>query len=424
VQKKQGIYAVIAAIAIQIINGITYIWSVFQTGVAYSIFGGDNAAAGLTFSILILALTISAGIGGKLALRYSTRRAVFIGGIIMSVGFLTASFATESVAWLLWLSYGVMVGVGMGFTYSTTIACAQKWYPHKKGLITGIIIAGFGFSGVIFTPIVELLISAFGGSGQGGELRTFMVLGAVSLIVCTVGSIFLKNPPEGYMATGAAASNSAAASTSAANNAVASDSSNDKTPLQMLKTPQFYLMSVTYLLACLAGQMIIAFARPITVDRGFEAVAALSVILLAVFNSTGRIIWGLILDKIGSSKTILILLLGTAVGSFFVMQVQGFWVFILIALIAFFFGGLLVSFPPLTANLFGAKNMSANYGIVLISFGVGAVLASQIAGFYRNRAEYAADVGLMFPAFVIAALCAVAGIVMMLILSKMTKRKA
>ncbi|NLF27734.1 MAG: OFA family MFS transporter, partial [Clostridiales bacterium] len=126
-----------ASIAIQLCLGIAYIWSVFQTGVANSIFGGDNAAASLAFSLLLSTLTVGSVIGGKLAARYSTRTIVIIGGVILSAGFLLASFASAKVPWILWIGYGVMGGTGMGFTYSTTIACAQKWFPDKKGFVTG-----------------------------------------------------------------------------------------------------------------------------------------------------------------------------------------------------------------------------------------------------------------------------------------------
>jgi OFA family oxalate/formate antiporter-like MFS transporter len=196
--KKQGLTVVFAAIAIQFTLGIAYIWSVFQTGIADSIFRGDNAAAGLAFSLLLATLTIGSVIGGMLAVKYNTRRIVFVGGLILSLGFFLASFSNSDYAWLLWITYGVMGGLGMGFTYSTTIACAQKWYPHKKGLVTGIIVSALGLGGVFFTPIVERLIITFGGRGVG-EPGTFMVLSFVFLVVCTVGSIFMKNPPDGYM---------------------------------------------------------------------------------------------------------------------------------------------------------------------------------------------------------------------------------
>jgi len=406
--EKKGIYPVLAAIAIQLTLGIAYIWSVFQTGIADSIFNGDNAAAGLTFSLLLATLTIGSVLGGKLAVKYSTRIVVFIGGIILSAGFFLASFVTADAPWVLWLSYGLMGGIGMGFTYSTTIACAQKWFPHKKGLVTGIIVSALGFGGVVFTRIVESLIVAFGGTGIG-EPKTFMVLSIIFLIVCTVGSLFMKNPPEGHAAT-PAASASAAAKTA-----------KDYTPSEMLKTPQFYLILVTFMLACMGGLMMIGFAKPIAVAKGLAETATIGVLAISMFNSVGRLLWGIVSDKIGRKNTIVVLLTGSAVLSLFVTSVNGYWIYVLIALIGFFYGGLLSTFPSLTADAFGAKHMATNYGFVLLGFGLGAILSSQIAGYYKNIA--ADDIGLMFPAFVIASCCAVAGIAMMLVLKTLDKRK-
>jgi len=402
--KRQGIYSVLAAIAIQLTLGIAYIWSIFQTGIADSIFNGDNAAAGLTFSLLLATLTIGSVIGGKLTGKYSTRVVVFAGGIILSAGFFLASFVTQEYSWLLWLTYGLMGGVGMGFTYSTTIACAQKWFPHKKGVVTGVIVSALGFGGVVFTPIVEKLIATFGGVGVG-EPKTFMVLSVIFLIVCTVGSLFLKNPPEGHMAGSVSAS------------AKAAMAAKDYTPLEMLKTPQFYLIVFTFMLACMGGLMMIGFAKPIAIAKGLADTATIGVLAISMFNSVGRLIWGIVSDKIGRKNTIILLLAGSAVLSLFVTAVNGYLIYVLIALIGFFYGGLLSTFPSLTADTFGAKHMATNYGFVLLGFGAGAILSSQIAGYYKNVA--ADNISLMFPAFVIASCCAAAGIVMMLVMKKL-----
>jgi len=411
VNKKQGLFAVFAAIAIQLTVGIAYIWSVFQTGVANSIFSGDNAAAGLTFSLVLALLAVGSVIGGKLAAKYTTRRVVFIGGIVLSAGFFIASFSNADYSWLLWATYGVMGGLGMGFTYSTTIACAQKWFPHKKGLVTGIIVSAIGFGGVVFTPIVENLISVFGGTGVG-ERKTFMVLSAVFLVVCTVGSIFMKNPPDGYMAS-PAASNS---------NTAAANAPKSYSPSEMLKTPRFYLIVLTYMLACMGGLMMINFAKPIAQARDLVLNAetgkmepsnfvVVGVLAISMFNSLGRLIWGMVSDKLGRINTILVLLFGSAILSLFVNAASGYWIYVLIAFIGFFYGGIIGTFPSLTADLFGPKHMATNYGIVLLGFGAGAIISSQIAGYYKNVA--ANDISLMFPAFVIASCCAAAGILMM-----------
>ena len=401
----KGIYIVFSAVAIQLTLGIAYIWSVFQTGIANSIFGGDNAAAGLSFSLLIAMMTIGSVIGGKLTAKYSIRRVVFAGGIILSAGFFFASFVTANIAWLLWVTYGIMGGIGMGFTYTTTIACAQKWYPHKKGLITGIIVSALGFGGVIFTPIVESVITAFGGAGVG-EPKAFMVLSAIFLVVCSAGSFFLKNPPEGYMMDKVVAS------------AKAAPPAKSVTSSEMLKTPQFYLLTATFLLACMGGLMMIGFAKPIAVAKGLAQTATIGVLAIAMFNSLGRLFWGMVSDKLGRINTLIVLLGIAAVLSLLVNVANGYWIYVLIALIGFSYGGLLSNFPSLTADLFGAKNMATNYGFVLLGFGAGAVISSQIAGYYKNISAAANDINLMFPAFVIASCCAAAGIVMMLVLRK------
>ncbi|MCL2002450.1 MAG: OFA family MFS transporter [Oscillospiraceae bacterium] len=412
--KQRGLSAVLAAIAIQLIIGVAYIWSVFQTGVANSIFGGDNAAASLTFSILLATLTVGSVFGGKLAIRFSTRRVVFIGGLILSAGFFLASLVTEGSGWLLWITYGAMGGVGMGFTYSTTIACAQKWYPHKKGFVTGVIVAALGFGGVVFTPIVEKLVDVFGGPGTadglGGEPKTFVVLSAVFLVVCSAGSVFLINPPEGYAVGGAQSK------------AVRVKATRDYTALEMLKTPRFYIVTAAFMMAVMGGLMMIGFAKPIAVAKDLESTATIGVLAISMFNSVGRFFWGMASDRLGRKNTIIILLAASAVLSLVVNFIDGVFIYVVIGAIGFFYGGLLSTFPSLTADLFGAKNMAANYGFVLLGFGAGAIISSQIAGHYRNIAAVADDIGKMFPAFLIASCCAAGGILMMLALKYLNKR--
>jgi len=404
--KKQGVYTIVAAIAIQLIIGVAYIWSVFQTGVAESIFDGNHAAAALTFSLLLATLTLGSVVGGLLAAKFSTRVIIFSGGIILSLGFFLASFVTSSFPWLLWVTYGVMGGVGMGFTYTTTIACAQKWYPHKKGFVTGIIVSALGFGGVVFTPIVEHLIVVFGGEGIG-EPRTFMVLSAIFLVVCSVGSIFLKTPPEGYMQDKVVSLTTAKIA-------------RNYTPTEMISTPQFWLLMPTFLLACMGGLMIIGFAKPIAVAKGLEATATIGVLAISMFNSVGRLFWGYMSDKLGRIRTIIILLSGSAVISLIILPMDGYWIYVLIGLVGFFYGGLLSNFPALTADLFGQKNLATNYGIVLLGFGAGAIISSQIGGYFKNIA--ADDINLMYPAFLIVSFCGMVGIAMMLALRMLNKR--
>ncbi len=403
-KRYKPIYSIIASIAIQLCLGVAYLWSLFQTGIAKSIFNGDNAQASLTFSLLLATLTIGSILGGKIAAKYTIRRVVIIGGVILSLGFFFASFVTASAPWLLWLTYGVMGGVGMGFTYSTTISCAQKWFPHKKGLVTGVIVSALGFGGVVFTPVIEILIAQFGGQ-QVGEQKTFMVLSGLFLIICTVGGLMLKNPPDDVAITASKPGTAAGGESPA-------PVQGDLSPKQVLAKPSYYLVTLAMALACMGGLMMIGFAKPIAVAKGLESTAVVGVLIISMCNSLGRLLWGIISDKIGRKLTLIILLAGSGVMSLFVNAASGYWIYVVIAFIGFFYGGFLSTFPAITADLFGPRHMATNYGMVLLGFGLGAVVSSYVAGYYKNIA--AADISLMFPAFVIAAICAGVGLLLVL----------
>lgn len=397
--KKKRFIPVISSILIQLCLGIAYIWSVFQTGIAESVFHGDHAAAGLTFSLLLAMLTIGSVIGGKLAEKISTRAVVLIGGVLLSAGFFLASFVSARSPWTLWLTYGVMGGVGMGFTYSTTIACAQKWFPHKKGLVTGLIVSALGFGGVVFTPIVEWMIQRFGGQGAG-EPKTFLMLSFIFLIVCTIGGIFLFNPP---------ADKKPQAEDIANHTPTAALS-----PSQMLITPQYYLLTAAMMLSCIGGLMMIGFAKPIAVAKGLAETATAGVLIISVCNSFGRLFWGFISDRMGRRPAVMILTIGSALCSLLVTFAQGYAIYVLIGLIGFFYGGILGTFPVFTADLFGPKNIAVNYGFVLLGFGAGAVISSSVAGYYKNLAGQ--DISKMMPAFWIAVVCAIAAFFFILLI--------
>ncbi len=387
----------VATVAIQLCLGICYVWSVFQTGIANTIFGGDNQAAGLSYSIMILTLSFGSILGGMLVKKYSLKYVVMAGGILIAAGFFIASFTTAATPWLIWVTYGVMGGFGIGLAYSTTISATQKLFPDKKGLVTGIIVASIGISGVIFTPLAEYLISANGGQGVG-ELPTFRVLSYIFLVVVTAGSLFLFNPEEPEVAA----------------------SGDSESAFKALGKLDFYLVTLSMMLACIGGLMMIGFAKPIAVGRGLAEVAAVGVLIISVFNAVGRLASGAISDKLGRVRTLMLLMIVATVLSLSVNIVSGYAIFAVIAAIGFCYGGLLSNFPTLTAEVFGARNMAITYGMVLVGFGFSAVIASNIGGYFANLA--ADDISLMAPAFVIAASCSVAGLLLLLLLNKRMKK--
>ncbi len=395
--KKSKVAAVVATMAIQLCVGVAYIWSVFQGGIATSLFDGDNAAAGLAYSLLIMFLSIGSLIGGILIQRISLSKLVIAGGVLMFAGFFLASFATAETNYLVWLGYGVIGGVGMGFVYSPTISATQSLYPDRRGFVTGLIVACLGVGGLIFTPAVESLVAMNGGVGVG-ELPTIRVLSYVFLVMCVVCSAFMITPER----------------------KVASGDAGKESSLAVIKKFDFYLVAGAMMLACVGGLMMIGFAKPIAVGRGMADTATMGVLMISVFNAFGRLVWGVVSDKIGRYNTLMLLTVGSAVLTLLVGMADGLLIYAFIGGIGFFYGGFFSTFPTLTAEVLGAENMAINYGYVLIGFGIGGIISSNVGGHYINLA--ANNIDLMFPAFVIAASCAIAAFVMILVLKKRSIR--
>ncbi len=323
---------------------------------------------------------------------------LIIGGVILALGFFFAGFATPETAWLLWLTYGVAGGFGMGMTYTTTIAVCQKWFPDKRGLITGVIVSALGFGGLVFTPVASALIN------EVGVLETFKWLALIFLCVTVVCGLIIKNPPKNHAPKGWTPPEK-------------KDVVN-MPPSALLKTPQYYIITFAIMLSCGAGLMVIPFAKVLGMDGGLTEIAATAgVMVISGFNSFGRLFWGGISDRLGRKKTLLILLLVAAVSIPFAAIAQSYLILVLIAIVGFSYGGFLGVFPALTADYFGLKSMGVNYGMVLIGFGIGAVGASYVAGYFKDLS------GGFFIPFLVAAGAAVLGAVLIALLKPPRKKQ-
>lgn len=176
------------------------------------------------------------------------------------------------------------------------------------------------------------------------------------------------------------------------------------------------MLTITFMVASMGGLMMIGFAKPIAVAKGLAATASIGVTVVSVFNAAGRLFWGWASDRLGRKKTLIIILSGTAVFSLLVNLATGYLIYGLIAFIGFFYGGVLGTFPSMTSDMFGSKYAGTNYGLMMVGFGVGAVVSSYVAGYFKNLA--ANDINLMFPAFVIASVAAAIGIVLLTLVKK------
>ncbi len=400
---------VIASIAIQMCLGTAYIWSVFQSflikgkATPDALFDWPATHGTLAYALLLGVLTFGSTIGGRIQDKIKNPRPVIIaGGIVMGVGFFLAQFTTESTPWLLWLSYGILGGFGMGMAYTTTISTCQKWFPDKRGLVTGIIVAALGFGGLIFTPVSEALISNI------GVLKTFAVLGGIFIIVTLIGSMFIKNPPEGFMPPNW---------TPSVKNG--GQIVQNFTPGEVIKMPQFYLVTLALMCATAAGSMMIPMAKILGLqpDSGLTSSAAVAgVMIIAGCNSFGRVFWGWVSDKLGRKQTILILLLLTGISIVTVSFAKAYLMLVIIAIIGFSYGGFLGVFPALTADFWGTKNGAQIYGMVLLGFGVGAVASSYIVAYFSKTKEFST-------AFTIAAAASVVGILIISLLRTPRKKE-
>ncbi|WP_332629462.1 L-lactate MFS transporter [Halalkalibacter flavus] len=346
-------FVVLGAIIIQINLGAVYAWSLFNQPLMNK-FGWAREDVVVTFSITIATFALATIFAGRLQDKIGPRWVATIGGVLLGLGLILASQATT--LFQLYFFYGVIGGIGIGMTYVCPLSACVKWFPDKRGLISGVAVAGFGLGGLIFKPIIEWLIEGMGVSS------TFLYLGFIYLILVVAGAQLLKNPPvEEFTRTSSKA---------------IPELSNNFSPKQMLGTYQFYLLWFMFLFGSMSGLMVISFA----VDIGVDIVnldiekAANAVMVIALFNAAGRIVLGRVSDTLGRMNTLMIIYGVTALIMFYMStEMMNYTTFLLsVSLIGFCFGGFLALFPSVTADYYGTRNMGSNYGLMYQAYGISA----------------------------------------------------
>jgi OFA family oxalate/formate antiporter-like MFS transporter len=374
---RWGIVA--AALLLQFSIGAVYAWSVFAKAlVDEDAFGLTKVQASLPFTVTIAMIFIGAYLGGRWQDRAGPRPVALTGGVIYAVGILLASFVSgPDQLWLLILGYGVISGFGLGLAYIVPIAMLLKWFPDKRGLITGLAVGGFGFGAVLTAPIAAWLI------GRTPEVptRAFLPLGIAYLIMSLIGAAFFKNPPKGYTVPGW----TPAASTAA------SRSSHDYTQNEALHTKQWYLLTAILTLNVAAGIALISQAAAAATDiAGYSVAGAASVVgIWAIFNGAGRVVWAAASDKIGRMPAFAAML-GLQGLCFLVLPHAGNAIlfFVLGAIIYLCYGGGFGTMPATAGDFFGVKFAGAIYGLMLIGWSLGGVLGPQLAASLATGGAY------------------------------------
>ena len=427
-------YVVIGAILIQLCLGAIYAWSVFTPKLTLSVakggmYGFSATQAAWIFSIGLLVFAVTVVISGKLIGIMGPRKLASIGGIVLGAGYILGGlFGSSFFTQLVFI--GIVGGAGIGLAYVIPIAVGVKWFPDKKGMVTGLAVAGFGFGATIWVKAAGSwfgLIDNLNFFGLGGVQSVFLLYGILFLIFVVIGSVVMVDPPDGYVPEGWTPPEPASS-----NPGSSALGMTDFTPGEMAKTPQFYMIWVTFLFSAIAGLMVIYCIKLFGIDSlkaaGMTAAAAsaaagTAMALYAIFNGLGRIIWGIASDKIGRKTSIFLMCLLQGIIMLLFYKMGGTVVTLIIGacIIGFNFGGNFALFPALTADYFGNKNVGLNYGYILLSYGIAGVIGPQIAGYFKDTATGSSDPSIWVTPFIIAGVVCLLGAAITL-LSKPPKK--
>jgi len=410
-EKKRWII-LIASCLINLCIGSLYSWSVFASPMAVHLsqIYGLTGTALLTASNLSIVFTVANSVGpitmisgGFINDKLGPKWVVFAGGLLFGAGLLASGFASSIP--ILVVTYGAGCGLGMGLVYGCTINNSVKFFPDKRGLIGGIATATYGLSSVIIPPIANKLI------GSIGVQSTFRILGMVFMVVICSSAFFIEKCPEGFMPKGYTPN------TKTSN----SKKLKDKNWKEMIKDGNFYLMICMLLCGAFSGLMIISQASPMAqnIVKMSAAMAATCVSILALFNAIGRILAGYISDKIGRITTVALAFLLSIIGLITLYSCgegdNGKFI-VALAIIGMCFGSFMGVFPGFTADQFGTKNNSVNYGIMFIGFAVAGIMGPTVVG------KIVSSTGNYGQAFVIAGVLAILGLLLSLLYRKLNRQ--
>lgn len=366
--KNRGWIVTFSGTGINLALGILYTWSIFKGAIRQSIeeggegaFNWDLASLNDPYAICCIVFAFIMILAGKCQDRFGPRRTALIGGVLVGLGFIWISQTTNYVAWV--LGFGVLAGAGIGFGYAAATPPALKWFPPAKtGLIAGLVVCGFGLASLYIAPLAQYLL------GIWGLQKAMLFFGIAFLVVVCGLAMLLVNPPAGYVPEGAGANVS---------QTVSSDSAEiEAKPSEMLKTRAFYTIWLIYFIGAGAGLMVIGSLAGMA-KKSMGELAFLVVAILAIGNAGGRIIAGILSDKIGRRATLMIMLGVQTILMLVAIPIVGAEkssavVLVLVAtFIGFNYGTNLSLFPSLTKDNWGLKNFGINYGIVFTAWGVG-----------------------------------------------------
>jgi len=370
--KNRGWSVTMAGLGINLALGILYTWSIFKQAIKESVLAGDGrfnwdiAALNDPFAVCCLMFTVAMIFAGRIQDKLSPRVTAIIGGVLTGVGLMVISQSNALSAWI--LGFGVLTGLGLGFGYASATPPAIKWFPGSKtGMIAGIVVAGFGLASVYIAPLANYLIAQFGLS------QAMLIFGTAFLAVVCLLAMRLVNPPADYVP--AETTTKSGAPTAKPAKLI------DFSPLETLQTGAFWKLWFMYFVGAGAALIIIGGVAGMA-KQSMGDLAWIVVALMAVGNASGRIVAGVLSDKIGRTQTLLIMMTAQAAVIFsllFIGESQAVLLVTAASLIGFNYGTNLSLFPSATKDYFGLKNFGINYGLVFSAWGVGGFIFPRVS---------------------------------------------
>jgi len=397
-----------AGMGINLALGVLYAWSVVADGIPEA-WGWDQSDKAWPYSVACLVFCLVMVPAGRMQDRLGPRVVATIGGVLVGVGMVVAAlcglYVREQSLLGFVVGFGVLAGAGIGFGYASATPPAVKWFPAARtGLIAGLVVSGFGLASAYVAPLAAWLI------GTVGVSSTVMVLGVGFLVVVCGLAQWLRPPPDGYVPDGAPPA------PKPVNGVVKKE---EFTPGEMLATWQFYLVWFLYACGAGAGLMVISIAKTL----GKAEAGVIAVVALAVGNGAGRIVAGILSDKLGRKAALVLFLVfqavmvlglsqarpDTALGSAGALAAMA-------ALVGANYGSNLSLFPSITKDFYGLKNFGVNYGLVFTAWGVGGFMLAKFAGWvYDGRILEAWKGSFTFAYYTSAALLVLAAILTLLL---------
>jgi len=363
-----------AGLAINLCLGAVYSWSVFVGPLTdyFSVQPGQTVTANdvlMPYSVILAVFAVTMALTGRYVETHGPRKITIAGCILTGLGWLLASTASSTL--LLSVLFGVIGGIGIGIAYGATVAVAARWFPDRRGLAVGLTVFGVGFSAFITANLAGYLIAAY------GVMSTFRIFGIGIIMVTVPLALPLAFPPEGWRPAGW-------------NLPVAGEGGDvacECNRSEMVKTPAFYGLWTCYFIGCIAGLMAVSISKPVGTDllQIETGLATFLVGFFAIFNGSGRLVFGVLTDRLNPRNTAMLTFALIALASLAMWQVPVLRMYtIAFAVLWGCLGGWLAIAPTATASYFGTSDYPRCYGLVFLAFGAGAIAGPQLAGFIRT----------------------------------------